>query len=131
MSGTCPTDDGQMRTNTNASTECEGEYRKRVPNANNGEPSPGREAVMESGLVFDLGDLLGSLERMLRSHEWKNHGTMWRMRAKSGNEHKRALKNALDDYFARTPIERQKIKNRGAWLTDKYERCLKEIQNAK
>lgn len=23
MSGTCPTDDGQMRTNTNASTECE------------------------------------------------------------------------------------------------------------
>ena len=138
MSDRCPTDDGQMR--TNASTECEGEYRRRVPNASTdsgSDPDPdNREryinpAAMKWGLAFDRDDLPGSLERMLGPSEWKKNGAIWRMRAKSGSSHKRALTNSLEDYFVRPPTEQKKIKNRGAWLTTRFEQCRKEIENVK
>jgi hypothetical protein len=86
---------------------------------------------MKSGLAFDRDDLLGSLERMLGPNEWKKNGAMWRMRTKSGSSHKRALTNSLEDYFVRPPTEQKKIKNRGAWLTTRFEQCRKDIENVK
>jgi hypothetical protein len=76
-------------------------------------------------------DLLDSLTRMLGSREMKNNGGMWRLRIRSGKDHRKALRNALDDFAVKTPDQEGKIQNRGAWLTDKYERCLKEIQCSK
>ena len=86
---------------------------------------------MKSGLAFDRDDLLGSLKRMLGPNEWKKNGAMWRMRTKSGSSHKRALTNSLEDYFVRPPTEQKKIKNRGAWLTTRFEQCRKDIENVK
>jgi hypothetical protein len=121
----------------NAKANIEDDYRIRVPT-----PIPipiptiERErdinpAAMKSGLAFDRDDLPGSLERMLGPSEWKKNGAMWRMRAKSGSSHKRALTNSLEDYFVRPPTEQKKIKNRGAWLTTRFEQCRKEIENVK
>jgi hypothetical protein len=134
MSDRCPTNDGQMR--TNASIECEGEYRRRGPDASTDSDPDNKErdinsAAMKSGLAFDPDDVLGSLQRMLGPSEWKRNGAMWRMRAKSGSSHKRALTNSLEDYFVRPPAEQKKIKNRGAWLTTRFEQCRKEIENMK
>ena len=46
------------------------------------------------------------------------------MRARSGVEHAKALRNATEDFFTLTPAERSKIRNRAAWITDRYERGL-------
>jgi len=59
---------------------------------------------------------------MLGPVEWRRCGAMWRMRARSGHVSAKALKDALEDFYVRTPDERAKIRNHGAWLTDRYER---------
>jgi len=48
------------------------------------------------------------------------------MRARSGVEHAKALRNATEDFFILTPAERSKIRNRAAWITDRYERGLEK-----
>ena len=55
---------------------------------------------------------------------------MWRMRARGGEEGAKALRNATEDFFMLTPVERDKIKNRGAWITDRYERGFEKLKNA-
>jgi hypothetical protein len=80
----------------------------------------GKELV----IGFDRSDLLGSVERMVGPNEWKKNERMWRMRAKSSAK---ALGNAVEDYFAKTPDQRLKIKNSGAWLTNRFERCEREV----
>jgi hypothetical protein len=52
---------------------------------------------------------------------------MWRMRARSGVEHAKALRNATEDFFILTPAERSKIRNRAAWIADRYERGFEKI----
>jgi hypothetical protein len=79
-----------------------------------------------SELVFNRSDLLGSLRGMLGEQEWKKNFLMW---AKRGREHKRALSNALEDFFVRTPEQRNEIKSPAAWLTDRYERCVEELKH--
>jgi hypothetical protein len=48
-----------------------------------------------------------------------------------GKDDRKALRNALEDFQVKTPEQQAKIHNRGAWLTDKYQRDLSEIQKAK
>jgi hypothetical protein len=58
---------------------------------------------------------------------------MWGLRARSGVEHAKALRNATEDFFILTPAKRDKIKNRGAWITERYMRGfdkLKALHNA-
>jgi hypothetical protein len=70
--------------------------------------------------------LLGSLARILKSGEMESNGAIWRLRIRSGKKERKALRNAIEDFSARTPDQQSKIHNRAAWLTDRYERCLKE-----
>jgi hypothetical protein len=70
--------------------------------------------------------LLGSLESILHTGEMESNGAIWRMRIRSGKKERKALRNAIEDFSARTPDQQAKIHNRAAWLTDRYERCLKE-----
>jgi hypothetical protein len=70
--------------------------------------------------------LLGSLETILHTGEMESNGAIWRMRIRSGKKERKALRNAIEDFSARTPDQQAKIHNRAAWLTDRYERCLKE-----
>lgn len=58
----------------------------------------------------------------------KSNGGMWRLRIRSGKDHRKALRNALEDFNVKTPDQRAKVHNRGAWLTDRFERCLEEIK---
>jgi hypothetical protein len=76
-------------------------------------------------------DLLASLSRMLGKREMEKNGAMWRMRIRSGKEHRRAIQNALEDFNLRTPDQQAKIHNRAAWLTDRYERCHNELCRAR
>src|SRR5580765_4804640 len=70
--------------------------------------------------------LLGSLEHILNTGEMESNGAIWRMRIRSGKKERKALRNAIEDFTARTPDQQAQIHNRAAWLTDRYERCLKE-----
>jgi len=76
-------------------------------------------------------DLLDKLREMLGEREMEKNGGMWRMRMRGGKDYCKALRNALEDFQVKTPDQQAKIQNRGAWLTDKYERDLSEIQEAK
>ncbi len=76
-------------------------------------------------------DLLEKLEGMLGKTEMKKNGGMWRLRMRCGKDYCKALRNALEDFQVKTPGQQAKIHNRAAWLTDKYERDLSEIQKAK
>jgi helix-turn-helix protein len=87
----------------------------------------------DSRLVFDGSNWLGSLENLLGPREWKKCGAMWRMRTRSGEASAEALRNATEDFFILTPDERNRIKNPGAWITDRYMRGfdkLKALHNA-
>jgi hypothetical protein len=84
-----------------------------------------------SGLAFDRDDWLGSLERLLGPKEWTRCGAMWRMRARSSPEDASALRNAVEDFFIKTPEQRNEINNRGAWLTDRYERNAKQLKKTR
>jgi len=68
---------------------------------------------------------------MLGKTEMKKNGGMWRLRMRCGKDDCKALRNALEDFQVKTPDQKAKIHNRAAWLTDKYERDLREIQKAK
>ena len=105
---------------------------KRIECANNGLPEHIANILKtpDDRLVFDGSDCLGSLERLLGPKEWKQCGAMWRMRARGGEEGAKALCNATEDFFMLTPVERDKIKNRGAWITDRYMRGFEKLQNA-
>jgi hypothetical protein len=67
---------------------------------------------------------------MLGEREMKSNGGMWRMRVRSGNDHRKALRNALEDFQVKTPDQKAKIHDRAAWLTDRFQRCLLEIERA-
>lgn len=107
---------------TNKETSEKEESKTRV--VENGQPLPESIAAILNtalALVFDRSDLLGSLERTLGPFEWKRNGPMWRMRARSSPDDRHALSDALEDFAAKTPIQRSEIKNVGAWLTSRYE----------
>jgi hypothetical protein len=102
---------------------------KRIECANNGLPEHIANILKtpDDRLVFDGSDWLGSLKKALGPREWKQCGGMWRMRARSGVEHAKALRNATEHFFILTPEQRSKIRNRAAWITDRYERGFEKL----
>ena len=103
---------------------------KRIECANNGLPEPIVNILKtaDDRLVFDGSDWLGTLEEILGEREWKQCAAMWRMRARSGEEGAKALRNAIEDFCAMTPNQRSVIKNRAAWMTDRYERGFEKLK---
>jgi helix-turn-helix protein len=105
---------------------------KRIECANNGLPEHIANILKtpDDRLAFDVSDWLGTLEKALLPTEWKQCGPMWHMRARSGEEHAKALRNAVEDFCAMTPDQRSGIRNRAAWMTDRYERGFEKLKNA-
>jgi hypothetical protein len=92
---------------------------------------PGIDDILtasDTRLVFDGSNWLGSLERLLGPKEWKKCGAMWCTRARSGEASAKALRNATEDFFILTPDQRNKIKNPGAWVTDRYRRGFDKLK---
>ena len=77
-------------------------------------PAEPRTAPYSSDSFSGEKVLLDSLTRMLESTEMHQHGGIWRMRIRSGPDHRKALKNALEDFNVRTPAQQAKINNHGA-----------------
>jgi hypothetical protein len=87
--------------------------------------------TLESSIPYSRSSeriLLEFLKRILNGDEMESNGAIWRMRIRSGKKERKALRNAIEDFSARTPDQQAKIHNRAAWLTDRYERCLKESE---
>ena len=62
--------------------------------------------------------------------EMKKNGGMWRKRIRRGPAERRALRDTIEDYKLRTPDQRRRIRNHGAWFTDRYLRNLVKITAA-
>ena len=65
-------------------------------------------------------DLLDSIRSIVGDTEWQRNGGLWRLRER---ENPRALYHAIEDWKLRTPDQQRAIKNRGAWLTDRFQRA--------
>lgn len=121
----CPTNDSQSYqfpeiTNT-----------KRIEGSNGALPESIANilATRDTRLVFDRVNWLRSLEQLLGPTEWKARGAMWRNRANCGGEvSAKALRNATEDFFILTPDQRSEIRNRDAWITDKYTRECEKLK---
>ena len=105
------------------------ESTKRIECANNTLPKHIAEILKapDNRLVFDISDWMSSLKRLLGEKEWETCGAMWRLRARSGEASAKALRNATEDFFSLTPDQRSKVKNRGAWITDRYMRGFNKL----
>ena len=76
--------------------------------------------------TLDLDDLQGSIKRMVGDVEWKKNAGMWIARVKRS---RRAMIEAISDFA--DLAKKNRIRNRAAWLTDRYERNAKQLkQNA-
>jgi len=74
--------------------------------------------------------LLGQIAGILGEVEMKKNGGMWRKRIRRGPAERRALRDTIEDYKLRTPDQRRRIRNHGAWFTDRYLRNLVKITAA-
>jgi hypothetical protein len=57
-------------------------------------------------------------------------GGIWLTRIRLGRDERRALRDSIEDYKLRTPEQRRRIRNHGAWFTDRYLRNLVKITAA-
>jgi hypothetical protein len=57
-------------------------------------------------------------------------GGIWRKRMRGPWPYKKAVRYAIEDWKLCTPDQRKKIRNPGAWLTDRFLRALKKIADA-
>jgi hypothetical protein len=73
-------------------------------------------------------DLFGTLQEILGDLEIIRNGGLWRWRIR---DCKRAIEYAIEDWKLRTPDQRCVVKNRPAWLTDRYKRACHEIEKAR
>jgi hypothetical protein len=73
-------------------------------------------------------ELLGALAEILPPSEMLLNGGMWRERIRNCAK---AVAMAVEDYKLRTPDQKRTIKNLPAWLTDRHERALAELEAAR
>jgi len=71
---------------------------------------------------------LSSLKKILGEREWRTNSDIWERYYKRCP---RALNHAIEDWKLRTPDQQQTIKNRAAWLTDRYKRAESDIHKAR
>ena len=65
-------------------------------------------------------DLIRSLQKIVGERDWNLNAKEWRSYCQ---EYPRAIAYAIEDWKLRTPHQQRAIKNRGAWLTDRYKRA--------
>jgi Helix-turn-helix domain len=86
-------------------------------------------ATPDNRVVFDPVDWFNnSLKRILGPWEWKKNEGLWQDRAHSGEASAKALRNATEDFFILSPYERAQIRNRAAWITDRYVRGFDKLK---
>jgi hypothetical protein len=73
-------------------------------------------------------DFIKTLRQILGDHEMSEHGGLWRTRYR---ECRSALHWAIEEWNAGTPDQRRSIRNRPAWLTNKFYRARSEIMKAR
>lgn len=107
------------------------EYREKPVVVHAPEGARGSAAVPASPLLAsnDEEGLLALIAKCCGLREVVTNGGNWRKRMRDKNS-LRALRNALEDFAARTPEQKESIKKKGAWLNDRFSRCLKEIEAA-
>jgi hypothetical protein len=76
-------------------------------------------------------ELLGQIAGILGEVEMEKNGGMWRKRIRRGPAERRALRNTIEDYRLLTPDQRNYIRNRAAWFTDRYQRNLVKVDAAR
>jgi hypothetical protein len=76
-------------------------------------------------------ELLAQIAEVLGEKEMKENGGMWREIIRDGPEERRALRNTIEDFKLRTSDKRHPIRNRAAWFTDRFQRNLTEVKDAK
>jgi hypothetical protein len=109
-----------LLSNTDPSSNTEGLSNSNIQRTSNTQPTCSRCREVFASLV----EILPKRELEKNSRSGKN----WRKRI---TYCWRAVAYAIEDYKVRTPDQRSKIKNVGAWLTDRYQRALVEIDAAK
>jgi hypothetical protein len=73
-------------------------------------------------------DLIESVQRIVGAKEFEINGRLWHCYFRQS---RRALAYAIEDWQLRTPDQQRTIKNRPAWLTDRYKRALAELDAGK
>jgi hypothetical protein len=73
-------------------------------------------------------DLLESVQQIVGAKEFELNGRLWHFYFRQSL---RALAYAVEDWKLRTPDQQRTIKNRPAWLTDRYKRALAELNAGK
>jgi hypothetical protein len=73
-------------------------------------------------------DLFRMLQEILGDLEMINNGGLWRHYIR---ECRRGVAYAVEDWKHRTPDQQGTVKNRPAWLTDRYKRARHEIMKAR
>ena len=81
----------------------------------------GRTASCEEDLIESVREIIGEREFVLNSRLWRHYQRIC----------PRALHYAVEDWKLRTPDQQRAIKNRPAWLTDRYKRALAELEAGK
>lgn len=74
-------------------------------------------ASCEEDLIRSLQEILGEREWLLNANDWRDRILQFR----------HAILYAIEDWKLRTPEQRRAIKNRGAWVTDRYKRAGGQI----
>jgi hypothetical protein len=73
-------------------------------------------------------DLIESVRQIVGQKEFQANGGLWRVYAR---QCPKALAHAIEDWKLRTPEQQRTIKQRPAWLTDRFKRAEREIANAR
>ena len=69
-------------------------------------------------------DVIESIRSIVGEQEWSLNQKLWRWRVTNA---RRAIQYTLEDWKLQAPSQRTQIRNRAAWLTDRFKRALAEI----
>src|SRR5947209_14576270 len=99
----------------------------RIESGHESEPPTRRESNrielgIESSIASDeeAESLIESLRGIVVQREWNLNGRLWRWRVK---HKRRATLHAIEDWKLQSPQQQHDINNRGAWLTDRFQRA--------
>ncbi len=73
-------------------------------------------------------DLIESVRSIIGEKEFQINGRLWQFYYRNCWK---AIAYAVEDWKLRTPDQQRAIKNRPAWLTDRYKRAVAEIARSK
>ena len=72
-------------------------------------------------------DFFRSVQKIVGERDWTLNFHVWRSYYEQSP---RAVAYAIEDWKRRTPDQQRAIKNRAAWLTDRFKRAKAEIETA-